>query len=247
MLSMHSLLVYLTVFSASAFASSLSLVRRPHGIQSLSDYSCLFTALDHYGQSCQRNGGCHEDFETLWHQLSKRTFVNQRTGTLTALRYGEHDESMLFSSNDENMDFTILSLDFISPAVCAAKVQVSVGMTRYTNMIGLLKTATTTASSDQLPPQEQSYAWKIVHELSSSMDMTNIPSGCLLPPLTDTDAINSNCRFGPPEDDEVSDIPLNTHSHPLSHTPIPFATTRSSWEGSVKRLQLTFKAIICQT
>ena len=252
--SMLSLLVYLAVTSTA----SPSLVHRPHGIRSLSDYSCLFTALDHYGQSCQRNECCHEEFEKLWHPLSMRKFVNKRTGSLTALRYGEHDESQHYSSNDENTDFTILSLDFISPVVCAVKVQVSVGETRYTNVISLLKTATsTTTTADQTPQEQPSSVWKIVQELSSSMDMSNVPSGCLLPPHShsDIDTVSSNRQFGPPEEEEVSDTPSKhsfTHPPPLLHTTTSSSTPYRTWSRpllkiSVKRPQHILHPIICRT
>ena len=202
-----SLLVNLAVISAGP------LVHRPHGIRSLSDSTSLFQAIDLYGLSCQRNEGGNEEFATLWHPLSMRKFINQHTGTLTALKYGEHDESQHYTSNDENTDFTRLSLDFISPAVCAVKCQISVGTIRYTNMISLLKTA-----SDQ-PSEEQSSAWKIVQELSSSMVLSDTPSGCLLPPLSNPGDVNSNRRFGPQDVEEVNDMPQKQ-----THSPFPSRT-----------------------
>jgi hypothetical protein len=105
--------------------------------------------------------------------MHSRRYVD-RSGALKSIQFGttslSDGDHHFFSStaNVQTTDFNILSLDFMSPVVCAVKVHASVGNIRYTYILSMLR---------------GSSKWQIVQELSSTMDITTVPSGCLLTPI----------------------------------------------------------------
>ena len=143
-----------------------------HGVRRLfPDLNSLHTTLDTYASNCHSNQGGSDDFASLWHPLSMRRYVDH-AGTLKNIQFGKSpagdDTHFSGAATVSSSDFSLLSLDFMSPVVCAVKVQVSVGSMRYTNVLSLLRGPST---------------WQIVQELSSTMDLATVPSGCMLTPI----------------------------------------------------------------
>jgi Putative lumazine-binding len=62
----------------------------------------------------------------------------------------------------------VLSVDYISASVCAAKVRFQIGPCRYTSLLSILKSAED--------------GWKIVSDVTVRMDMSRTPPGALFTP-----------------------------------------------------------------
>jgi hypothetical protein len=151
-------------------ALSSSTSTRPHGATSVEQLTSLWTALDRYAQTFHEGrtpGG------PLWHPLAARKYVDPQTDELVVVSDNTGDRR---GPCGPARDLAVLSVDFLSPMVCAAKVQLFTDAPprRVTALLSLLR-----ACDEGSQPS----SWTIVQEVSTTDDLSSSsPPGCLIPP-----------------------------------------------------------------
>ena len=169
------------VVPTTAMSLKAAVSSRPHGTPSADHFKTLFTALEHYAQTF------HEDctISTLWHPRAARKYVDTQSEELVVVAPG------LDHGLGPARDLAVLSVDFLSPSVCAAKVQLFTDSPlprRITVLLSLLREEGT---------------WIIVQEVSTADDvetMLSSPPGCLIQPA----ALAADRSSG--RDDALGDI-----------------------------------------